>query len=549
MDFINTSIGQISDLFKSMTPGARITAGLLLIVVVVSLGYLVNYQVSGGDSYLFSGEQFSVEQIRAMELAFGNASLTDYRIEGGRIRVSRQRRADYLKAIANSNAVLSPFGKSTDDVLGEKSIFEPPEIGRQRVRAHKEERLKRLIQAADDVEWAAVVFDSATKAGFARQTISTASVTVKPVGAGRLDEPRVSKIRHQVASAYAGLKPGDVTITDSNGYSYPGNIEINGQSRGYAEAKRKHEREWNEKIRGALAYVKGVSVTSNVTLEPEYLKRTTSLTLDSKPTSVFERTKTRDATSEDGGPQGLVGVGAQAMGAQTLSSVAKGTSTTDSESDTTTKSIPNTKQVEQVRFSDVPKRVSVAVVVPAKYYRDVWKEKNPPEEGQEPTEPEQAALDQLRTKTATDIRNLVANLLPTPEGVADKTSLVSVTTFQDIKPAELPEPGMGENAMAWFGRYWGTLGLIVLAGVSLMMLRSMARWAPASPLPGGSAEPGAAGAAGEPSGEIELADAPQADPNDRLARFTGSGRSIRDELGLLVQENPEAAVNVLKGWS
>ena len=43
MDFLNKAIAQLSDLFRSMTPGARITAGLLLAVVVVSMGYLFQH--------------------------------------------------------------------------------------------------------------------------------------------------------------------------------------------------------------------------------------------------------------------------------------------------------------------------------------------------------------------------------------------------------------------------------------------------------------------------------------------------------------------------
>ena len=47
MDFLNKAFAQLSDLFRSMTPGARLTAGLLLVVVIVSLGYLFTHDMSG----------------------------------------------------------------------------------------------------------------------------------------------------------------------------------------------------------------------------------------------------------------------------------------------------------------------------------------------------------------------------------------------------------------------------------------------------------------------------------------------------------------------
>ncbi len=44
MDFLNKALAQFSDLFRSMTPGGRITAGLLLVVAVVSVGYLFQHR-------------------------------------------------------------------------------------------------------------------------------------------------------------------------------------------------------------------------------------------------------------------------------------------------------------------------------------------------------------------------------------------------------------------------------------------------------------------------------------------------------------------------
>ena len=49
MDFLNKAFAQVADLFRSMTPGARLTAGLLLVVVVVSVGYLFTHEMSGPE--------------------------------------------------------------------------------------------------------------------------------------------------------------------------------------------------------------------------------------------------------------------------------------------------------------------------------------------------------------------------------------------------------------------------------------------------------------------------------------------------------------------
>src|SRR4051812_19469482 len=78
MDFLNKAIAQLSELFRSMTPGARVTAGLLLAVVIVSMGYLFRQGASGPDAYLFGGEALSDGQLTSVEAAIAKAGLSDY---------------------------------------------------------------------------------------------------------------------------------------------------------------------------------------------------------------------------------------------------------------------------------------------------------------------------------------------------------------------------------------------------------------------------------------------------------------------------------------
>ena len=86
MDFLNKAIAQLSELFRSMTPGARIMAGLLLAVVVISVGYLFQHSATGPDTYLFGGEPISNGQLDRVEAAIAKAGLSDFQREGSRIR-------------------------------------------------------------------------------------------------------------------------------------------------------------------------------------------------------------------------------------------------------------------------------------------------------------------------------------------------------------------------------------------------------------------------------------------------------------------------------
>jgi len=51
-----------------------------------------------------------------------------------------------------------------------------------------------------------------------------------------------------------------------------------------------------------------------------------------------------------------------------------------------------------------------------------------------------------------------------------------------------------------------------------------------------------------PAAEAEEEAETETETVQRLGRFTGSGPSLRDELAELVQEDPDAAANILRTW-
>lgn len=123
MDFFNQAMAQVAELFRSMTPAARITSGLLLAVLVVSLAYLFNHQISGGDSYLLGGQSFTSAEMSAMEAAFGKAGLSDYSVEGSRVKVPAGRKSVYLAALADSGALPANFGDFLNAAISKVGPF------------------------------------------------------------------------------------------------------------------------------------------------------------------------------------------------------------------------------------------------------------------------------------------------------------------------------------------------------------------------------------------------------------------------------------------
>src|SRR5687768_2552524 len=123
MDFINKAWTQIADVFKSLTPGTRIAAGLLAAGVVVGVVYLFQFQVTGGNEYLLGGRSFVAEELTKAEAAFAKAGLSKWEVEGGRIRVPNGTKSLYLAALGESNALPADSFKYLDEAAASDNPF------------------------------------------------------------------------------------------------------------------------------------------------------------------------------------------------------------------------------------------------------------------------------------------------------------------------------------------------------------------------------------------------------------------------------------------
>jgi flagellar M-ring protein FliF len=547
MDFLNKAFAQLSELFRSMTPGGRLTAGLLLLVVVISLGCLFTYRVSGPNTDLMNGVPIAAGQLAKMEAAFAKANLSPPEIRGTQILVPRGQKNLYMAALVDGGALPPNIQDVFDKALEETSPFTSAKERAERVKFARQKMLAMIINAMKGIESAYVLYDAETTGGLRKETVSTASANVKPAGSEGLDEEQVRAIRHLVAAAIAGLKPEHVTVTDLNAHrTYAGDSENGGTAADniYVRLKRTYERDWKARILAALTFVPNVTVVANVVLDPERKSRTTAVKHEPKAVAFREEDETVERELQGAGPSGPPGYRANAANVpQSLPPTrSQGSHETESETKRSVDSVVSSQQTEKETVGLLPQQVSVIVGIPSSYFEKVWKERNPPEEGQEPPSPEPTVLETLRQEETSKIKQYVAGVLPPAEGVTDKTELVTVTTFEDITPDEIPAPTIAENALVWLGRSWKTLGMAGLALFSLVMLRSMIR--------SGQEVGEAKGAEGAPSTEGGIEGDTEAAQKalKRLGRFSGSGPSLRDELSELVHEDSDVAANILKTW-
>jgi flagellar M-ring protein FliF len=544
MDFLNKAFAQFNDLFRSMSPGGRITAGLLLVVAVVSVGYLFQSQVSGGDEYLFGGAAIPTPTLQKMEEAFGKAGLNGFTIDGARVKVPRAQRAAYLAALADAKALPPSFGDRMNAANDGNLLDDPKTKERKHLQGLMDE-MALVISSMKGIERASVLIDSQPQPGLGQPVIKTASVFVSAVGGVPLDDEQVEKICFYVAASVAGMNSENVTIADANGPARIGPPRAIGAGDDpYSRAVRKAEQDWNNKIRTALSAIPNLTVTSTVVLDREKGSRTIENKLDPKPVTVRSEEDTRSMTRESSEPSGAPGLGAQQGGGLNKpASLASGSNSEESK----TKQFSEVSRTSTEKESDgrAIKSVKIAIGIPASYYEKVWQERNPTKAGEEAKKPDQAAVDDIRKEINKDVTAHVATLLPPSPDVKDPEKLVTVTTFQDIKPAEIAGPGVPQKAFSWLSENWPMLAMVGLVLISVSMLRSVLRAAPAA-----APEPAAI------SARIPASDSKTDDKEEpveaaaarRLRRMSGTGPSLRDELSELVKEDPDSAASILRTW-
>jgi len=543
MDFLNKAYAQLTDLFRSMTPGARITAGLLLAVVVVSLGYLFSYHISPSDEYLFNGQAFTYQHLERIQLALGKAGI-ESTIDNGRIRVPRGLETKALGALADANALPPRWNQSGDQVIENDSPFvSDKQRDYQRERA-REKDLATVIEAMEGVVNANVEYDEATTGRFPKTTLRTVAISLATEPGYTLTNEQVNGIRSTAVKYFAGTKTEDVNIWDVNGRNFPGSLESAGGAMGdtYSALKRQYETDWRNKIFGLIDFVPGLTVETTVTLSDVRKLVTRTMTPDKKGTPVRTMEKIREQSQEGPTPAGRPGFASNQPAALPPANL-KGSSETISESETTEDSLVGAMEKQEEQVPMVPTRVQAVVGVPVSYFEKLWRDQNPTPPGEEPKKPTPADLTAIETQEIERIEQMVAGLLPEVEGVADKKQLVTVKAVRPLAPTPLAEPALSESFLFWVGQHWTTLGMLGVAGFSLLMLRSMVRSAVGEPRVGTARVAGA-----ESSPESEGEEKKESGSASRLSRFAKSGASLRDELSDLVREDTEAAANILRAW-
>ena len=262
-------LSQLVQRFTVLPLAARVTAGGLLLLVLLGIGLLGRGSSPVAEDFLLGGEAIPPGQLPAVESAFAKAGLNDYALLDGRIRVPRDDKHRYVAALADAKVLPPSISEILDDAVRTGSPLETSQQKLERIKNARQRVLSQIVGSLRGIEHAMVLYDAEKKPGLAGGQKLTASVSVQPADEGAITIEQVRTIRNLVSAAIAGLLPEQVSVTDLNtgGNFPPGPLETGAAaSDSYARRKRDFEQASAEKLAEGLAWIPGLMVHVGVEL-------------------------------------------------------------------------------------------------------------------------------------------------------------------------------------------------------------------------------------------------------------------------------------------
>ncbi len=273
----------------------------------VALVFFVSAMNGDGEALLYSGLQPS--DAAAVTRSLDQAGI-DYSLrEGGSAVYVDGARVDEARMRVAADGPLS-FGSVGYEIFDETDALGTTEFV-QNINARRalEGELARSLQTLDSVASARVQLVLPQRRLFSRET-ETASASVILETRGPLSPQQVSTVRNLVATAVAGLEPGNITIADGSGALLASPMDGDAAGAAALDGRRaSFETDLQRKIREVVEGVVGpgaARVVVNADLERETVSQTRT-SYDPEGQVLRSRTTRESTTNEnDTEPAGLV---------------------------------------------------------------------------------------------------------------------------------------------------------------------------------------------------------------------------------------------------
>ena len=524
MELLRRTLAQFRELYQGMSPSQRGTLIAVPLLVLAGLGILMYSNNSRSEEYLLGGKIFDADELLRAQDAFRAAGLTEARPDGAKISVPRRDVERYTAALVVNRTLPSHFSADFDKLNNKITLFTSESQRKEMVEEARKLRLARILRAIPDIEDAAVEWDRLKPTGLSRQpTIVTAQVSVLARGGRELSPQLIHSLRLFVAGAVAGVATDNVNVLDMNtGRVYAPPKGEDAAFDRYMTLSKQRSDEYEAKIRQQLANIPDVIVTVNVDLDNLRSSIERQQVVEPKPVTLQSRTenKTQASSQKQGRREG----GVMPNTPRSVPAPAQ-----NDRSDTTEETVesntfaPSFRNIEKVFEGLLPKSVQVAVSIPEDFYHSVAIQRGIAEgTTDEDKKKFQAAVDAIRIATEKDVSRQVQKLIPNGSGA----DAITVTSYVHLDHKKTPRGTPWMGILSDLVNQWG--GAIALALFALWALRILNK-SVSKAMPAPVVLP-------PPVDELETAAEPVPQSNRR------------DDLQVLVRDNPELAASLLGRW-
>jgi flagellar M-ring protein FliF len=363
-------------------------------------------------------------------------------------------------------------------MIKNQSPWDSDRQNRQRFLLAKQKVLGEVISRMAGVRNAVVMIDMPQREGFGATHVKpSASVNVVMDGSSRVNTHLVESIAGWVSGAIAELEPSRVVVIDANsGRQFTGKNQNDFAAGESFEDIQNREMHYRNKVERALSYIPGVIVAVNVLTDAMVAEdRKSYVYSETEPLASERRVEeTRRSGSNAGEAGARPNTSASIDGGGGDSMVE---TRTESESDFREK--PLTQESRTTIRGNTTKSINVTVNVPRPYFASLYMQANPPAEGEQPQEPDDATLRAFADAHLREIESQVQPLI-----TAEGDSIVRAHLIPD--PRQMiasfnPQAESSGMLVALSGGWGKTIGLAALALMSLTIMFTMVRKATQQP--------------------------------------------------------------------
>jgi flagellar M-ring protein FliF len=551
----NISIAGLT-LLRSLGPGRIIALGMVAIALLAFFAFIVARAVERPYTLLFGG----LASADAREIVMRLESLgIPFRLTptGDAILVPASEALTLRMTLAQEG--LPTGGTVGNELFDEISGLTTTDfLADVNLRRAVEGELARSIASLRPVRQARVHVVWPKRDLFRREgDKASASVVLSLAGPETLDRRQIAGIRHLVAGAIPGLSPEQVSIVDERGNLLARPDEPGGRG-GSMDDLEEHRAAFEQRVRAKVRDLLERSVGPgrvDVEVSADFDFDQVEITVErfDPESQVARSTQTveEDAQRSDIEAADAVGVSGNlpVEAANAAAAPGKSDERTRRSEETTNFEISRTV-TNQRRRAPLLRRLSIAVQVDAV---------NRSAPGEPPM---------LEPRSDAELAQLEA-LVRSAAGVDDERGdVVSVVSRElvatPVAAEEAPSLlGAGQQSL-WRAAELATLAGLGLAMIFLVVRPALRRLLPAEASPRGTPAAADAGRGTAPTGDIEGAAAPNAplgppgaalegmagpEPTTQLHQVQGAVRSsLIEEIGQLVESQPDDAVRVVRGW-